>query len=240
MNKLQVLYLYCYLLSVHQVCCLLPSRQQHLMTPLPVLSIVNGIKSNNQIILYGSKSQPNNKRKAYADDLSIEDDKCRNNNIIIDIHDHVTADNNNHKCCYFDKNTPCPLYNICPYDERPCKANRAYFDHIFGNDDNTEGHSNNASNDELPDDNIMQISTSKYLNSKKYLSKKELRVRRKKLFLMSTWLEDLLPDPHQGQDLVLNWTVDMMKIVYRSVLVVLSMTTIINKPKFLDFYDNLY
>lgn len=242
-NKLQVLYLYCCLLSIHQVYCLLPSRQLRLMTPSSLLSVVNGMKSNNQIILYGSKSQPNNKRKAYADDLSIEDDKCRNNVIIDDIHD----DNNNadnHKCCYFDKNTPCPLYNICPYDERPCKANRAYFDHIFGNNANTDeanGQSNDiASNDGLSDDNIMQISTSKYLNSKKYLSKKELRVRRKKMFLMSTWLEDLLPDPHQGQDLVLNWTVDMMKIVYRSVLVILSMTTIINKPKFLDFYDNLY
>ncbi len=241
MNKLQVLYLYCYLLSIHQVCCLLLSRQQRLMTP-SVLSVVDGMKSNNQIILYGTKSQPNNKRKAYADDLSIEDDKCRNNNVIVDIHDDKNAAEN-HKCCYFDKNTPCPLYAICPYDERPCKANRAYFDHIFGNDDNTDkshGQNSNAINDELPDDNIMQINTSKYLNSKKYLSKKELRVRRKKMFLMSTWLEDLLPDPHQGQDLVLNWTVDMMKIVYRSVLVVLSMTTIINKPKFLDFYDNLY
>ena len=30
------------------------------------------------------------------------------------------------------------------------------------------------------------------------LSKRERRLRRKKLFLMSTWLEDLLPDPHQG------------------------------------------
>jgi len=30
------------------------------------------------------------------------------------------------------------------------------------------------------------------------LSRKERRLRRKKLFLMSTWIEDLLPDPHQG------------------------------------------
>jgi len=171
-------------------------------------------------------------RKAYADDLSIEDDKCRN---AVDVKDNIVS-----KCCYFDKNTPCPLNNICPYDERPCKANRAYFDHIFANNANTEANGQ-SNNDELSDDNIMQINTSKYLNSKKqYLSRKELRVRRKKLFLMSTWLEDLLPDPHQGQDLFLNWTVDMMKILYRSVLVVLSMTSIINKPKFLDFYDNLY
>ena len=217
---------YFYVVSYYYVRCLLRNNRLNIRT------------TSSNTILYGSKP---NIRKAYADDLVIEDNQCRN---AVDVQESSA----NTKCCYFNKYTPCPLNKICPYDERPCKANRTYFDEIFANNDNINEGTNNQQNnnnseeeEELSNDNIMQMTTtSKYLTYKRYLSRKEMRARRQKLFLMSTWLEDLLPDPHQGKDLVLNWTVDMFKIVYRSVLIVLSMTTIINKPKFLDFYDNIY
>lgn len=38
------------------------------------------------------------------------------------------------KRCYFDKRAVCPCNGVCPYDDRPCDANRNYFDHIYGSD----------------------------------------------------------------------------------------------------------
>lgn len=38
------------------------------------------------------------------------------------------------KHCYFDKRAACPCNGVCPYDDRPCDANRNYFDHIYGSD----------------------------------------------------------------------------------------------------------
>lgn len=65
------------------------------------------------------------------------------------------------------------------------------------------------------------------------LSRKERRIRRKKLFLMSTWIEDLLPDPHQGHSWMVNMVVDLFKISHRAAaLMVYSICKQGNKPKF--------
>ena len=58
---------------------------------------------------------------------------------------------------------------------------------------------------------------SKEMNAQ--MSKRERRLRRKKLFLMSTWLEDLLPDPHQGSswyDLIALWELIYPCFTYQS------------------------
>jgi hypothetical protein len=55
------------------------------------------------------------------------------------------------------------------------------------------------------------------------LSRHERKLRRKRLFLMSTWIEDLLPDPHQGRDPLTNAAADAMKISIRAVQVLLSL-----------------
>eukprot|EP00597_Dinobryon_sp_UTEXLB2267_P006383 CAMPEP_0170081296 /NCGR_PEP_ID=MMETSP0019_2-20121128/17199_1 /TAXON_ID=98059 /ORGANISM="Dinobryon sp., Strain UTEXLB2267" /LENGTH=239 /DNA_ID=CAMNT_0010295655 /DNA_START=295 /DNA_END=1014 /DNA_ORIENTATION=- len=66
------------------------------------------------------------------------------------------------------------------------------------------------------------------------LSRKERRLRRKKLFLMSTWIEDLLPDPHQGHSWMVNMVVDFFKISHRAAtLIVYSICRQGNKPKFI-------
>jgi len=45
------------------------------------------------------------------------------------------------------------------------------------------------------------------------MSPQARRVRRQRLFLMSTWLDDLLPDPHQGRSWMVNMLVDACKMV---------------------------
>lgn len=55
------------------------------------------------------------------------------------------------------------------------------------------------------------------------LSRHERKLRRKRLFLMSTWIEDLLPDPHQGRDPFTNAAADAVKISVRAVQVLLSL-----------------
>lgn len=60
---------------------------------------------------------------------------------------------------------------------------------------------------------------------------KEHRLRRQRIFIMSTWLEDLLPDPHQGRSWMFNMAADSAKITVRAMIVILSATTIVGKPR---------
>ena len=77
---------------------------------------------------------------------------------------------------------------------------------VSGNNVKTVSYSSSTSNRRQDDfAHQLQHASSRKRNGdrnsrkmKALLSKKERRLRRKKLFLMSTWLEDLLPDPHQG------------------------------------------
>lgn len=62
------------------------------------------------------------------------------------------------------------------------------------------------------------------------LNKKEKRLRRKKLFVMSTWIEDLLPDPYQGHSWVLNSVVNTSKFFFRAVKVMLYHMRLCEKP----------
>lgn len=189
----------------------------------------------NKTKLYSSQSSKNN--KAHSEDLELYD----SNLIIQDNNDNnkLIIKKDILKSCYFDKRSICTRNNVCPFDERPCKSNRAYFDDIF----NTDKTINN-------DNNIMQFNTysnqeKKYyydnlLLNKKLFNKKELRIKRQKLFLMSTWLDDILPDPHQGKDILINTFIDFYKIITRSILLILSMINIIKKPKIIDYFDNFY
>mmetsp|Transcript_18317 Transcript_18317/g.30701 ORF Transcript_18317/g.30701 Transcript_18317/m.30701 type:complete len:217 (+) Transcript_18317:241-891(+) len=145
--------------------------------------------------------------------------------------------------CYFDKASPCPEHGTCPYDNRPCKSNRNYFDEIFGpspdqmidpasatgNRKNNEKDGNDRSNN---DDNFM-LTQQDCLSR---LTARERRLRRQKLFLMSTWLEDLLPDPTQGRSWMFNMLVDSVKITFRAFLVLLSMTHAVEKPRIVQQY----
>lgn len=59
-------------------------------------------------------------------------------------------------------------------------------------------------------------------NKYKDLPKYERDIKRRKLFALSTLLEDLLPDPTQGQSKLLNRILDAGKIVKRSFFLVLN------------------
>jgi hypothetical protein len=54
------------------------------------------------------------------------------------------------------------------------------------------------------------------LNRRRNLPKYERDMKRRKLFLLSTVLEDLLPDPSQGQSKLLNTLMDANKIIKRA------------------------
>eukprot|EP01038_Epipyxis_sp_PR26KG_P012139 gene12139-16252_t len=215
------------------------------------------------------------------------------------------------RVCYFDRTSLCTSSNTCPLDDRPCNANRDYFDHIYGppdsptdssgaaiistskqlrfeNNNNNDNRKQESSNDNENDENSENKNPTnsvyrhyKYLSNnsfkqsvnrnglvgqrkfsvpsstssnkknhdhkserrhetviyKKYatLSKKERRRRRQKLFIMSTWLEDLLPDPHQGHSWMLNSVVDFTKISFRAALILVTTILPIPKPKIIHF-----
>ncbi|KAJ1420990.1 hypothetical protein B484DRAFT_452921 [Ochromonadaceae sp. CCMP2298] len=167
--------------------------------------------------------------------------------------------------CYFDKSNPCPLYERCPYDDRPCESDREYLDEIFG-----------VGGLGLEEGNVMQIrigrlrrmgrvytelmgilgtisagpdvgvmgDAEKMPNYKaqhqhpptyRKMSPQARRVRRQRLFLMSTWLDDLLPDPHQGRSWMVNMLVDACKMSTRAASVVLSLAKAGNKPNIVQY-----
>ena len=63
---------------------------------------------------------------------------------------------------------------------------------------------------------IVKKESGNLLNKRRGLNKYERNIKRRKLFLLSTFLEDLLPDPSQGQSKLLNMCVDASKIVKRA------------------------
>lgn len=63
------------------------------------------------------------------------------------------------------------------------------------------------------------------------VTRRERRQRRRKLFILSTWLEDVLPDPSQGKSWMMNMAVDSLKITARTAQLLLSVTKIVPKPK---------
>eukprot|EP01040_Poterioochromonas_malhamensis_P007373 gene7373-7955_t len=63
------------------------------------------------------------------------------------------------------------------------------------------------------------------------VTRRERRQRRRKLFILSTWLEDVLPDPSQGKSWMMNMAVDSLKITARTAQLILSLTKIVPKPK---------
>jgi len=67
------------------------------------------------------------------------------------------------------------------------------------------------------------------------LSRQERKLRRKRLFLMSTWLEDLLPDPHQGRDPFSNAVTDTFKIICRAIQLILSLGRLVPPPPRVTF-----
>lgn len=66
------------------------------------------------------------------------------------------------------------------------------------------------------------------------LNRRERRMRKRKIFLLSTWLEDILPDPSQGKSWMVNMAIDSMKIALRCSQLLLSFTKVVPKPKVLE------
>ena len=122
--------------------------------------------------------------------------------------------------CYFEKSSSCSSCKtgICPVDNRPCGANRDYLDHVYG-----------ARYMPKPKPVFQSYKYSQQSQMHMYaanapappteperkLTAAERRSRRQKLFLMSTWLEDLLPNPSQGRSWMFNSICDTMKITTR-------------------------
>ena len=69
------------------------------------------------------------------------------------------------------------------------------------------------------------------------LSKRERRLRRQKLFLMSTWLDDLLPDPSQGKSWMLNMVLDFIKILTRATIVLVTLGNVLPTPRMIRICD---
>jgi hypothetical protein len=118
--------------------------------------------------------------------------------------------------CYFDKGMSCPCNGKCIVDDRSCTANRDYFDHVYANDN--ESSSADMDSGKISVENVLQNRPSR---EGRRLSKSELRMKKKKLMMMSTWIEELLPDPYQGQDLVFNYLVNTLKFTSRGVVALL-------------------
>lgn len=118
--------------------------------------------------------------------------------------------------CYFEKSSPCSSCRsgICPVDNRPCEANRDYMDHIYG-----------ARYMPKPKPVFQAYRYSQQSQMHMYAAKPsppqpekkftvaEKRTKRQKLFLMSTWLEDLIPNPAQGRSWMFNSLCDTLTIV---------------------------
>lgn len=185
------------------------------------------------------------------------------------------------RCCYFDRSSPCSGDGYCPFDNRPCNANRNYFDHLYGSDgiansvvmsgsltservegakdkpdsegvleveeesntqeeEQQEGNEQQAEGEgeeEIDPDNIMQmrhVMESQMWDIHQRMTRRERRLRRQKLFLMSNWLDDLLPDPTQGKSWMLNMAVDFAKIVTRATIFVVSFGTVPPTPRSLQ------
>jgi hypothetical protein len=122
--------------------------------------------------------------------------------------------------CYFEKTSSCcsNKSGICPVDNRPCGANREYMDHVYG-----------ARFVPKPKPAFQAFRYSQQSQMHMYtsvpsstppaperqLTGAERRIKRQKLFLMSTWLEDLLPNPSQGRSWMFNTLCDTLKIITR-------------------------
>lgn len=117
--------------------------------------------------------------------------------------------------CYFDKGMSCPCNNKCIVDDRSCTANRDYFDHIYAPDKEA------SSEDAAMDETKTRVDHFTQKNSERRLSKREMRMKRKKLMMMSTWIDELLPDPYQGQDIVFTYLVNTLKLTTRGVVALL-------------------
>lgn len=133
--------------------------------------------------------------------------------------------------CYFDKTSSCSSCKsgFCPVDNRPCPANRDYMSHIYGGrlipkpkpkfqafkySQQSQMHMHAASNNAV----IIPPPT----EEEKKLTSRERRKRRQKLFLMSTWLDDLLPNPSQGRSWMFNSLCDTLKITTKIGSIVIS------------------
>lgn len=123
--------------------------------------------------------------------------------------------------CYFEKSSSCSSCKsgVCPVDNRPCSANRDYMDHVYGArfmpKPKPVFQSYKYSQQSQMHMYASPASTPVPVVPERKLSAAERRSRRQKLFLMSTWLEDLLPNPSQGRSWIFNSVCDTMKITTR-------------------------
>ena len=143
--------------------------------------------------------------------------------------------------CYFEKSSACSSCKtgICPVDNRPCDANRDYMDHIYGARFMPKPKPVFQSYKYSQQSQMhMYASTAATTppEPERVLTASERRSRRQKLFLMSTWLEDLLPNPSQGRSWMFNSICDTVKITTRvgrfiiSFIMMLTSATTLSSP----------
>ena len=132
--------------------------------------------------------------------------------------------------CYFEKSSSCSSSKcgICPVDNRPCGANRDYMDHIYGARFMPKPKPVfQAYKYSQQSQMHMYASAPVVTVPERKLSAAERRTRRQKLFLMSTWLEDLLPNPSQGRSWMINSVCDTLKITTRVGRFIVSFITML-------------
>lgn len=132
--------------------------------------------------------------------------------------------------CYFEKSSSCSSCKsgICPVDNRPCDANRDYMDHIYGARFMPKPKPTfQAYKYSQQSQMHMYASAPVPVVPERKLTAAERRTRRQKLFLMSTWLEDLLPNPSQGRSWMINSVCDTMKITTRVGRFIVSFITML-------------
>jgi hypothetical protein len=190
------------------------------------------------------KSRPqenfNDGKKTISRALDVKDGAVRSYSCDLKITKPTALDSNS-LSCYFEKSSSCSSCKtgICPVDNRPCNANRDYMDHIYG-----------ARFMPKPKPVFQAYKYSQQSQMHMYatttaapppvperiLSASERRSRRQKLFLMSTWLEDLLPNPSQGRSWMFNSICDTVKITTRvgrfiiSFIMMLTSATTLSSP----------
>lgn len=203
------------------------------------------VKRNDKVINYSSelKSRPKGyivNRKSATESINLNESLDRSYACDLKI-SRPTNLKTTPLSCYFEKSSSCSSCKsgICPVDNRPCEANRDYMDHIYGARFVPKPKQVFQSYKYSQQSQMHMYATAPAVVPtvpERILTVAERRSRRQKLFLMSTWLEDLLPNPSQGRSWMFNSICDTVKITMRvgrfivSFIMMLTSATTLSSP----------